>query len=168
MKRMIMYVMVLMAFCGCAAEYPAMETISDTVEPVVSVYGEISKEFLVEIPENAQLEWQTDTETYYSVDDGAMDIWTIHARSYDAAVMLRLLTGTDPDDAHMISLGDSWAYTWYCQTETGGRNCCAVLEISGTDGFAVICMVDESAGNRYDDLLYAVAASVRTKETGEI
>lgn len=166
MKKAMICTAVLLVLCGCAAESPVKETVNDVPQEVAAYYGEPTDEFSIDIPQNAQLIWQTDTECYYSVDDGAMDIWVVQTLSHDVKSMLGRLTGMRPDDAEIISDGSSCRYAWYAQSENGGRNCRAVLAVKGTKGLAVICTVDESAGNQYDELLKMIGCRIGT--TGEV
>ena len=165
MKKAMICTAILLILCGCAAEKPVRETVNDAPQDEAVFDQEPTEEYCVDIPHDAQLIWQTDTETYYSIDDGAMDIWVVQTMNHDVKSMLRSLTGVCPDGAEMISDGNGSRYAWYAQSETGGRNCRALLTVKGTRGLAVICTVDESAGNRYDELLKMIGC--RIVATGE-
>lgn len=168
MKKAMICTAAFLALCGCTAESPAKETVNDVPQTVAAYYEDSTVEFGVDIPQNAQLIWQTDTESYYSVDDGVMDIWVVQTLNYDAKSMLGLLTGMRPEDDKIISDGSGCRFAWYAQSETGGRNCSAVLTVKGTRGLAVICTVDESAGNRYDELLKTIECRIGATGEAEI
>lgn len=168
MKRLLLCAAVMMVLCGCTAEVPAKETVNDTVDQTALCYAGGTEQFTIAVPETAQLLWQTDTESYYSIDDGAMDIWVVRTKNHDAISMVKVLTGMNPDINDVITSGGVCRYAWYAQSETGGRNCCAAIAIDGVDGFAVICTADETAGNRYDDLLRSITGSIMIEGLEEI
>lgn len=168
MKKLLLCAAALMVFCGCTAEAPARETIHDAADQAVFCHASETEEFTLTVPETAQLLWQTDTESYYSIDDGAMDIWVVRTKNHDAISMVKVLTGMNPDINDVITSGGVCRYAWYAQSETGGRNCCAAIVIDGVDGFAVICTADETAGNRYDDLLRSITGSIMIEGLEEI
>lgn len=168
MKKLLLCAAALMVLCGCSSDVPVKETVNDAVDQTALCYAGGTEQFTIAVPETAQLLWQTDTESYYSVDDGAMDIWVVRTRNHDAISTVKILTGMTPDINEVITCGAGFRYAWYAQSETGGRNCLAAIAINGIDGFAVICTVDENAGNRYDNLLRSITGSFTIEGLEEI
>ena len=157
---------IFIAFCfllsGCAAVPSDRELVEDSILEV-SAWPEEEKKICVELPGNAEIVFETDDRSCYSVDDGEFEIVTDRFLCSDPKSAVRRLSGFEPERLNTVagrsSFGDELFVTWCAAGEDGNRVYTADIITDELYTFCVICSFSETANRNYDEEIRNIFSS---------
>ena len=146
--KQIMLIGLLLVLCGCQAQ-PAWEVVED-LQPAGEIirWQETSCDIELSLPEEAVLTEQNPNEMLYEL--GSAEIMTTRFLASDYASAVEYLTGYEAENLNILQTArfdiPEYQFTWYSQTEEGGRLYRADLLVDGITCYAVVCSVPETDG----------------------
>ena len=154
MKKMVFLMVLLLSLCGCSK--PAWETVEDVLPPVpVGLWTEEAYVIQIDMPEETQLTEEEQTWKIYSTDQGDFEIETRTFLAASASEAVKTISGYSEEELTILQTSrfdlPEYRFAWVTQTEQGSKLCRADLVMNGTECYAVICSVNETAGNAYED-----------------
>lgn len=164
--KWVTVIMLLVFLAGCSSA-PVWEQIDDVLPQDLAAASKANAyEISLALPEQAQTVWEHGNERLYELSN--MDVLTLRFQAMDLNAAVRQISGFGAEKLNILQTTrfdcPEYQFTWFTQTEEGGRLHRADLIMDGMTCYAVVCSSPEEAGESFGREAQAVLSTFGLSE----